>query len=92
MAVTGSLRHGQQRHTALPSAAHPIARPRVTTGTHGDRHHRGVSGHDSSTAHSSYWRRPLLVGAYFAYRVDGRAALWIPLAVAGAGCLVAYAW
>lgn len=34
----------------------------------------------------------LLVGAYFAYRVDGPAALWIPLAVAGAICLIAYAW
>lgn len=34
----------------------------------------------------------LLVGAYLAYRVDGRPGLWIPLAVAGAACLTAYAW
>jgi hypothetical protein len=34
----------------------------------------------------------LLGGAYLAYRVDGRAALWVPLAMAGAVCLIAYAW
>lgn len=34
----------------------------------------------------------LLLGAYLAYRVDGRAALWVPLAIAGAACLIAYAW
>jgi len=34
----------------------------------------------------------LIVGAYVAYRLDGPPTLWIPLATAGAACLIGYAW